>query len=61
LKDLPLNGARLAVEPVRHKDLVLLVVARSEDIGALNRLVEIAKNVVDDDNPLGGIGRAGRV
>lgn len=53
--DLPLDGAWLALEPIRHEDLVLLGVAMGENIGALNRLVEVAKDVVDDNDTLGGV------
>lgn len=57
----PLNGARLALEPVRDEDLVLLPGAGREDVGALDSLVKVAKNVVDDDDSLGGVGRASHV
>lgn len=57
----PLNGARVSLEPVGDEDLVLLFVAEGEDIGTLNGLVEVAENVVDDDNGLGCVGRAGHV
>ena len=60
-RDIPLNGARLPFEPVRDEHLVLLGIARREDIGALDGLVEVAKDVVDDNNSLGGVGRAGCV
>ncbi len=60
-QNIPLDGARLALEPVRDKDLVLLVVAGGEDIGALDGLVKVAEDVVDDDNSFGGIGRAGDI
>jgi hypothetical protein len=32
--------------------------AGSEDVGALDGLVEVAKDVVDDNNSFSGIGRA---
>jgi hypothetical protein len=49
------------LEPVRDEDLVLLVVAGGEDIGALDGLVKVAEDVVYDDNSFGGIGRAGDI
>jgi hypothetical protein len=49
------------LEPVRDEDLVLLVVAGGEDIGALDGLVKVAENVVDNDNSFGSIGRAGDI
>jgi hypothetical protein len=38
-----------------------VVVAVGQDIGALQGLVEVAKDVVDNDKGLGSIGRAGYV
>lgn len=59
---LHLDRARLALEPVRHIDLVLLVViAVGENIGALDGLVKVSEDVVDNDNSLGCIGRAGDI
>jgi hypothetical protein len=50
---LHLNGAGLALEPVRHVNLVLLVVvAVCQNISTLESLVEVAEDVVDDDNGL---------
>ena len=57
-----LNGAGLAVEPVGHEDLVLVVVvAGGEDVGALDGLVEEAEDVEDDDDGLGGVLGAGDI
>ena len=54
-----LGGERLTV---RHEHPVLLVVvAGGEDIGALDRLVEEAEDVKDEDNSLVGIGRTGDI
>lgn len=51
-----LDRARLALEPVRNKDLVLLVIITvRKDICALDSLVEVAEDVVDDENGLGSI------
>lgn len=48
-----LNGAWAALEPVRDKDLVLLMsVAESENISSLKSLFKVAKDVVDYDNGL---------
>ncbi|KUI57634.1 hypothetical protein VP1G_10946 [Cytospora mali] len=48
------DGERLAVEGVGHEDGVLvLVVGRGEDVGALHGLVEEAKDVHDDEDALG--------
>ena len=58
----PLNGARLALEPVGHEYLVLgVVVAGGQNVGALDGLVEVAEDVVDDHNTLGGIIGAGDI
>lgn len=57
----PANGARLALEPVRNEDLVLLLMAGGQDVGALHGLVEVAEDVVDDDDALGGVRRAGHI
>jgi len=58
-KNIPLNRAGLAEEPVRNEDLVLVVlIAGRENVGALDGLVKVAEDVIDDDNALGGIGRA---
>jgi hypothetical protein len=57
-----LNGARLALEPVGHVNLVLLLlVAVGENVGTLESLVKVAKDVVDDDNGLCGVRGAGDV
>lgn len=49
----PLNGAGLALEPVGNEHLVLCVfVALGQDVSALDGLVEVAEDVVDDDDAL---------
>ena len=53
--NLPLNRARLALEPVGDEDTVLLGVAGGQDVGALDGLVEVAEDVVDQNDALGGI------
>ena len=57
----PLDGARLALEPVGHEHLVLGLVAGGQDVGALDSLVEVAEDVVDDHDALGGIIGAGDI
>lgn len=60
--DSHLDGAGVPVEQVGHVDLVLLVlVAVGEDVGALDGLLKVAKDVVDDDNGLVGVGGTGDV
>lgn len=55
----PVNLGRVALEPVGHVDAVLvLVVAVGEEIGALDSLVEVAKDVVDDNDGVLGVLRA---
>lgn len=59
---LPLNRARVALKPVRHKHLVLLVlVTVGQDVGALDRLIKVAKDVVDDEDSLGSIRRTSNI
>lgn len=58
MEPIHVNGQWFALEPVWHKDLVLLVViAVREDVGALQRLVEVAEDVEDDHNGLGSVVR----
>lgn len=57
----PLNGAGLALEPVGHEHLVFGVVTGGQDVCALDGLVEVAEDVVDDDDALGGIIGAGDI
>lgn len=57
--NLLLNGAGLALEPVGHEHLILLMfVAEGEDVGTLDGLVKVAKDVIDNDNGLGSVGGA---
>jgi len=47
-----------AAVPIRNDNLVLMVVvACGKDVGALDRLVKIPENIVDDDDSLCGIVR----
>lgn len=56
------DWARLAAEPIRHEDLVLLlVVCRAEDVGPLQRLREVAEDIEDAQYTLCGLGRPGDV
>jgi len=51
-----------AFEEIRHEDLVLIGIVRSsEDIGALERLWEVSKNIEDVEDSFRGIGWAGNV
>ena len=60
--NLHLKRRGLAGKPVRHQDLVLLVaVGDGQDVGALERLVLVAKDIVDVDDALRGIIGAGGV
>lgn len=55
----PVNLGRVALEPVGHVDAVLvLVVAVGEQVGALDGLVKVAKDVVDDNDGMLGVLRA---
>lgn len=59
LGNAPLNGAGLALEKVRDEHLVLgVVVAGRQDVRTLDSLIEVAEDVVDNDNSLGRLGRA---
>lgn len=54
--DVHIVFSRHAVEPVRDEDLVLLVaIGDGEDVGALNSLVAVGKDVIHIDDTLGGI------
>jgi hypothetical protein len=62
LQNSHLNGAGLSLEPIRDVDLVLLMgIAKGEDIRALKSLVKVAEDIEDDDDCLVGIGRASDV
>lgn len=55
VRRVPGNVCRVALKPVGHEDLVLLVLIRGgEDIGTLESLGEEAKDVIDDQNALFG-------
>lgn len=59
---LPFDRAGLAPEPVGHVNPVLdVIIRRRENVGALERLVEITKNVEDEENSLCSISRASDV
>lgn len=52
----------LAEEEIRHEDLVLVGgVGVGEDVGALDGLVAVAEDVIDDEDGGGGVGGAGCV
>jgi hypothetical protein len=52
----------MALEPVRHEHLVLVVrVAGGQDIGALESLVEVTEDVKHSDDALGGVSRASNI
>jgi hypothetical protein len=53
LRRVPRDVGRLALEEIRHEDLVRVVgVGVGEDVGALQRLVEEAEDIVDDEDAL---------
>lgn len=55
-KSLHANIAGLSIEEIRHEDLVVVVLATDcEDIGTLQRLWEVSKDIKDKQN-----GRLGR-
>jgi hypothetical protein len=56
-----LAGAVIALEKVWDEDTVLGRLARGQNIGALDRLVGKAEDVVDDNDTFGGIRRASDV
>lgn len=54
--DSPFDIRRATLEPVGDEDLALVVcVAVSQDVGTLEGLFKVAKDVVDDQKDLGGI------
>lgn len=58
----PLDGAGLALEPIGHHNLVLLmVIGAGQDIGALYGLREVAEDIVNDEDALGCVLRASDV
>lgn len=59
--DAPLDGAGLALEPVRDEHAVLLGSGGGHDVGALEGLLEEAEDVEDDEDALLGVGGAGGV
>lgn len=61
-KYLPLSWHRVAFEPIRNEYLVFLVlIARGQNIGALNGLVEVSEDVEYRDEALGGVSRSGHI
>lgn len=55
-EDLHANIAGLSIEEIRHEDLVVVVFATScEDIGTLQGLGEVSKDIKDKQD--GGLGR----
>lgn len=60
--EVPGDISRFSLEEIRHEDLVFVAVVRGgEDIGALERLREVAEDVVDVKQCFGGIGWAGDI
>lgn len=55
---IPLDGAGLAFEPVGDDDFVFFRGRSGEDVGALEGLLKIAEDVVDDEDALFGGGGA---
>jgi hypothetical protein len=61
-ENVPGDISRVPFEPIRHKDLVLVVLVRGrEDISSLEGLREVAKDIVDVKNGLRGVYWAGDV
>ena len=59
---LPFSRAWAAVEPVRHKDRVFLVVIASyQDVGALKSLIKVAEDVENSNNSFGSFLWAGHI
>lgn len=57
-----LGGAVFALQKVGDQDIVLVgFLTGGQDVGALDRLVREAEDVVDGDDALGGIRRAGDI
>ena len=55
---LPLNGTWLAVEPVRHENLVFVTgIAGGEDIGTLKSLIEETEDIEDGNEAASSIVR----
>jgi hypothetical protein len=53
LRRVPRNVGGLALEEIGHEDLVrVILVSIREDVGALQRLIEEAEDVVDDEDAL---------
>jgi hypothetical protein len=62
MMNLRLSWAQIALEPVRHEHLVLVVlVAGGQDIGALDSLVEVTEDVKHGDDALGGVSRTSNI
>lgn len=52
----------MALEPIWHENLVLVVLVRGrEDISSLERLREVSEDIVDVKNGFGSIGWAGYI
>lgn len=59
VESVPRDIGRLALEEVWHKDLVLVVLVRGrQDVCALDRLREVAEDIIDEEDSFVGIGRA---
>lgn len=59
--DLPLSRTWISLEPVRHKHFVFVTATGSENVGSLNGLVDISKNIKHGDNTLGRVRSSGDV
>lgn len=62
VRRVPADISGIVLEPIRHEDFVLVVlIARGEDIGALDGLGEVAEDVEDEEESFGCIFWAGDV
>ena len=58
----PRDISWVALEPIWHEDLVLVVLVRGrENISSLERLREVSEDVVDVEDGFGSIGWAGDI
>lgn len=58
----PGNVSRFALEEIWHEDPVFIVLVRGgKDVCSLNRLREVSKDVEDNEDSFGSIGRTGDI
>lgn len=62
MKHLPLSWDRVAFEPIRDENFVLLIlIAGGQNIGALKSLIEVSEDVEYRDETLGGVSRTNNI